>query len=564
MSATPQLNLHQLHSQAQAITAAIRHLLASSDNAPVQDLADHIDDTVNLDLPVRIAFAGEYSAGKSTVIRALTGDASIPIGTEITTADASDWSWHGITITDTPGILTGVRPEHDAITTAAILKSDLLVYVTTNELLNEASAAYFRTLAIEHRKAAETMLVVNKMDRHALGNSAESNHIVLQALEPFTEPHTPETVRAICIAAQSYLTATAPATPDELRQEYLDESNIEQLIASIDQFFQEQGTAAQMARPIHQAVTAAERALALIPSGNADADAAIALQYRILDIANRTHDQARSQYQRAVAQFIKDLETEGHDFVNNRFSLDEPVTQETIDDANQQSASLVQRHSDNLNQQFQHLLPNAAQSMASEIANLSQQPIYQHIKSQAELNPGWSTTIGVISQFQELLQPLTIGTKAYATAGIAAASGSAAHRAILTMGRFAGAKFAPWQAVRLASRASSALAILGVVLIVADIALTVHQERREAKRIKELNKLRRNFANNFTNVAQEIADEARQAAEAYLETNTLQVRREVDDSIRTINRDRSRSNALVGQLQDARDRALSLIDEMHT
>ena len=122
---------------------------------------------------VRIVFAGQYSAGKSSIIKMLTGDESIATGAKITTQETSTYEWNGLEIVDTPGVHTTLRPDHDEISYEAIASADILVFVVTNELIDSYIAEHFRHLAIDKDKAGEMVLVVNKMDRAAGGNTPE-------------------------------------------------------------------------------------------------------------------------------------------------------------------------------------------------------------------------------------------------------------------------------------------------------------------------------------------------------------------------------------------------------
>ena len=82
--------------------------------------------------PVSLVFAGQYSAGKSTILKALTGINDIAIGTGITTQKAHAYDWNGIEVIDTPGIHTTLYPDHDEISYQAIANADMLVYVVTH------------------------------------------------------------------------------------------------------------------------------------------------------------------------------------------------------------------------------------------------------------------------------------------------------------------------------------------------------------------------------------------------------------------------------------------------
>ena len=50
----------------------------------------------NADSPIKLVFAGQYSAGKSTIIKMLTGDSSIETGAGITTQQANSYQWNGL------------------------------------------------------------------------------------------------------------------------------------------------------------------------------------------------------------------------------------------------------------------------------------------------------------------------------------------------------------------------------------------------------------------------------------------------------------------------------------
>ena len=140
---------------------------------------------------IRLVFAGQYSAGKSSILKMLTGRADIAIGADITTQQAHTYDWNGIEVVDTPGIHTQLRPDHDEISYDAIASADMLVFVVTNELFDSYMADHFRKLAIDKDKAGEMILVVNKMDRTAEGNTGEQQNIIREDLKKVLEPYTP-------------------------------------------------------------------------------------------------------------------------------------------------------------------------------------------------------------------------------------------------------------------------------------------------------------------------------------------------------------------------------------
>ena len=128
------------------------------------------------------------------------------MGLDITTQQVQQFEWNGIKVIDTPGVHTEIRPDHDEITYEAISKADLLVFVVTNELFDAHIAEHFRKLAIEQEKAHEMLLVVNKMQRHAEGNTPAAQGVIQAKIsEKVLVPFTPEQLRLSFIDAEAAL-----------------------------------------------------------------------------------------------------------------------------------------------------------------------------------------------------------------------------------------------------------------------------------------------------------------------------------------------------------------------
>ena len=86
--------------------------LAQKMDAELQEVSERRD--------LRLAFVGQYSSGKSTIISALTGNKDILIDANIATDKTTEYRWNNIILMDTPGILAGKVEEHDEITKAAL------------------------------------------------------------------------------------------------------------------------------------------------------------------------------------------------------------------------------------------------------------------------------------------------------------------------------------------------------------------------------------------------------------------------------------------------------------
>lgn len=98
---------------------------------------------------------------QSSIIKMLT-DEELAIGADITTQTAQTYLWNGLEIIDTPGIHTELRPDHDKLTYEQINHAALLIFVITNEGFSQRIGNHFRNLAIDQKRAANMVLVVNK------------------------------------------------------------------------------------------------------------------------------------------------------------------------------------------------------------------------------------------------------------------------------------------------------------------------------------------------------------------------------------------------------------------
>lgn len=92
--------------------------LAQKMDAELQEVSERKD--------LRLAFVGQYSSGKSTIISALTGNKDILIDANIATDKTTEYRWNNIILMDTPGILAGKVEKHDEITKAALKECDLI------------------------------------------------------------------------------------------------------------------------------------------------------------------------------------------------------------------------------------------------------------------------------------------------------------------------------------------------------------------------------------------------------------------------------------------------------
>jgi GTP-binding protein EngB required for normal cell division len=112
-----------------------------------------------------LVFCGKYSTGKSTIMRALTGDDSFDVGVGETTSEVREYSWgDGLVLVDTPGIFTDtVSNEQKA--RKAMEEADMIAYCVSENLFDQGKNErnYFMKLAQRYQN--KLVLCITKCPR---------------------------------------------------------------------------------------------------------------------------------------------------------------------------------------------------------------------------------------------------------------------------------------------------------------------------------------------------------------------------------------------------------------
>lgn len=114
--------------------------------------------------PPRLAFCGDYSTGKSSLIRRLLVDSDLPVpeGLEIradpTTTHWAAYPWLDVVLVDTPGLRSG-NAEHDKRAREALTEAAGVLFLFDNDLMTDAPGG----VAEVARERA--LYVINRADR---------------------------------------------------------------------------------------------------------------------------------------------------------------------------------------------------------------------------------------------------------------------------------------------------------------------------------------------------------------------------------------------------------------
>ena len=192
-----------------------------------------------------LSFVGQYSAGKSTIIKAMTGDSDIVIDSDIATSEVRAYRWgENALLIDTPGLHTNENKNHDELAREAIRKSDLLVYCITSDLFFPVTREDFKSLLDEYR--SKMFLVVNKMNKEAAGDYDE---LVSNYSETINKTLAPDyslvDFHHLFFDAKDYIEGI-----EENDQDIVYDSHFEKFIEELNSFIELKGLTGKMLTPL--------------------------------------------------------------------------------------------------------------------------------------------------------------------------------------------------------------------------------------------------------------------------------------------------------------------------
>ncbi len=138
------------------LRASLIRFGASDENmAPLERSIEQLDELFLL------VVVGEFNAGKSAFINALTGEKRMEEGVTPTTAQVTSVRFDDINIVDTPGTNAVIR-EHEEITSKFVPRADLVLFVTSADRpFTETERAFLEQIRDWGKKV---VVVINKVD----------------------------------------------------------------------------------------------------------------------------------------------------------------------------------------------------------------------------------------------------------------------------------------------------------------------------------------------------------------------------------------------------------------
>lgn len=465
--------------------------LAQKMDAELQEVSERKD--------LRLAFVGQYSSGKSTIISALTNNKDILIDANIATDKTTEYRWNNIILMDTPGILAGKVEEHDEITKAALKECDLIFYVLTSQLFDDVIFNNFIDLAYNQHLADKMFIVVNKMNME-YGDYAQLVQNYTTSLQnTFKERGYDFSAFPVAfIDANDYLEGIKDGD-----DEFIQVSNFEKFINDLNSFVSSKGLIKKQFDTPVRVLQSYAKDIAI-----SEVDQNLAEFYRQfeqrLSISER-------ELKRDVSDVLYSFETDAMTKVSALSSgigslgeAEWKTQQEGLNKALQQSINATST-------KIEKVVEQNYTDLLKEVENFSQRDILaKYISSiNAKLN---SPNISVeernnLNYQKKALDWLKSGAAKVGDmapgvngvfGGISNASGSQLHNIVLNVGHFFGKSFRPWEAVRWASNIAK-VAKFGIPVVTAgiDIWMQLREEKKENERLQQIKESKNQFITGY-------------------------------------------------------------------
>ena len=467
-----------------------------------------------------VAFIGQYSAGKSTIISALTGNRDIKIDADIATDKTTSYDWNGIKIIDTPGLFTD-RKDHDEITYEAINKADLLVFCLTYMLFDSTTVENFKKLAYEKGYRWKMMLVINKMSDEA-GEEAEKianyRHSLTEALKPYSLDELP-----VCfIDAKDYCDGV-----DEEDDFLCEISRIDTFTKELDNFVDRRGSLAKFDTPVRIALSAINEAQTIFTRNSGEDATYFEILNQLSRRVRKERSRVKTKIQTVALKLSSKVAQEGIDLAN----FVGQVSNESEWEYKQKTVNLnVQKYYEKAGQEMQLVVNNAVEEIKQQVeevlkGNLAQAFI-AYIEKKLDISvdniDAGIDLEGLKYQFnwlQEIAKSVGTDIGKVATRDFLNTAsrtgflrsidvvGSGLHQTVLNVGKFVGFKFKPWQAVGVAKNIANFAKFVGPVLAIVALGMDIAEVAKERKREQQMSDLRRDITSQFQSMAKDLENQ---------------------------------------------------------
>jgi len=444
-----------------------------------------------------LAFSGQFSAGKSTIISALTGNQEIKISADVATDSVATYAWNGIELWDTPGLYAN-RIDHDAKAQKALREADLVVYCLTNNLFDEVTARDFRQLAFERGFAAKIFLVINKLSTEDVEDTGHYISNLVESINRTLAPHQLSQFPHAFIDAQDYRDGIATSN-----EQLVSFSRFAAFTDGLNSWAKSQGLLARLDPPIRLGLNAIDQSLASLPEPTIEDDPELFLINQQLRIVQNQRSRTAAEVKQIGSSCIQQVLELGEQLIDGELGSEENATKAAFDQRWEAINSAAYTELNTTLQRDYQAIVAKLEAFAKEnfVADY-----YARVESAAPGSAPRENDQGQRGEggFKQNLKTwLDHGRAAVLKPGANQAgmllrakdvAGGAAHKVIYEGGKLLGIKFKPWGAVNVAKGAGNVMIGVSFALSAYEVYDVIQQgveaEKRDRQREKELGDFR--------------------------------------------------------------------------
>lgn len=495
-----------------------KKIVSNYNNEIVESLAKDIEEIENQKL-LTVALIGQYSAGKSTIISALTGNKSIKIDADIATDKTTDYAWNNVLLTDTPGLWTD-RKDHDDITYKKIKESDLLIYCLTSDLFDDIILENFKKIAFEEKQKNKMMVIVNKMSME----SGEYNELVenyKKSLNDSLEPYKIDEFPLCFIDAADYIEGV-----DENENELKELSHFNDFVKLINIFIKDKGIWAKFSTPIYRTISFIDNSILSITSKD---------NKEFLILVNRIEKEVRFKKQLAynrVSPLIMELSSTIILYSND---ITSKIGVESIDfDSVQKEIDIkIKKDIEETQIKIQEVLNGINEELNDTIKELFDSDLGKYVLdsiNDSKLNINnvslidFTEIMSNFSSISNITGKVAGNVKNFIGANNAGlilkakdlASGNQAVEIVKNIGHFFGVKFQPWGAINIVKNIGNVANFLGPILSIFSIGIEVANFVKDEENARKLSRAKQDCYNEFSKISRDIEKQFNNQLESYI------------------------------------------------
>jgi len=462
---------------------------------------------------IRVVVVGQYTAGKSTIISALTGNKNVKIDSDVSTDKVTDYDWSGgVVLTDTPGLYTEnpdqEEPvEHSVLATKAIRESDLLVYCITSDLLNQYTKADFEKWAFEEHFAGKTFLVINKMSKEAgVYETLVENYKL--SLNRALSPHTIDEFSYSFIDAKDYKDGV-----ESNDVELIQLSHFEDFIVLLNKFIEEKGYLKKFDTPINIIKASIDEASILFMADENER-AYFELITRVEKKLRKYKSELEFETKRIIRQGLLPI-------VNKGVELSMKLGIEDIDFSQDDTDELIGSCCKQINEELDSYCRDSYERLVSDISDIQSSPLGEYFYNYVDCEKQGKKSFRFIKKdnqkknaqiesvckiFDDIMgKTVESATKEGAKVITAStASGSKIHKAILALGKKLGVKFKPWQAAKITKNIGKVAKFAGPALSVIGLFIEIKGVVDEDNQEKQIKLAQESYRQSFKEIAEDV------------------------------------------------------------